>query len=32
MWLDGGELELLRAGIEAGMAGDLGHAPFVPPF
>lgn len=32
MWLDGGELDLLRAGIEAGMAGDLGHALFVPPF
>ena len=32
MWLDGGELELLKAGIEAGMAADLGHALFVPPF
>lgn len=32
MWLDGGELELLRVGIEAGMASDLGHALFVPPF
>ena len=32
MWLDGGELELLRGGIEAGMAADLGHALFVPPF
>ena len=32
MWLDGGEMELLRAGIEAGMASDLGHALFVPPF
>jgi hypothetical protein len=32
MWLDGGELDLLKAGIEAGMAADLGHALFVPPF
>jgi hypothetical protein len=32
MWLDGGELDLLREGIEAGMADDLGHALFMPPF
>jgi Zn-finger nucleic acid-binding protein len=32
MWLDGGELDLLREGIEAGMASDLGRALFVPPF
>ncbi len=32
MWLDGGELELMRSGIEAGMASDLGHALFMPPF
>lgn len=32
MWLDGGELDLVKTGIEAGMAADLGHALFVPPF
>jgi hypothetical protein len=32
MWLDGGELDLLKEGIEAGMAGDLGQALFMPPF
>jgi hypothetical protein len=32
VWLDGGELELLREGIREGMAADFGRAIFVPPF
>jgi Zn-finger nucleic acid-binding protein len=31
VWLDGGELELLREGLERGMAADFAHA-IVPPF
>jgi Zn-finger nucleic acid-binding protein len=31
VWLDGGELELLREGLERGMAADFARA-IVPPF